>query len=72
MRPADAAPLGAIRSLACFLPVIEQVRELRVSQDYFLYLRHKLQRMAPNPVGAHPVRTSARMMHNQTARLRRG
>jgi hypothetical protein len=47
MRPADAAPLGTIHSLAYFLPVIEEVRELRVSQDYFLYLRHKLQRMAP-------------------------
>ena len=47
MRPTDAAPLGTIRSLAYFLPVIEEVGELRVSQDYFLYLRHKLQRMAP-------------------------
>ena len=47
MRPANAAPLGTIRSLAYFLPAIEEVRELRVSQDYFLYLRHKLQRMAP-------------------------
>jgi hypothetical protein len=47
MRPADAPPLGPIRSLAYFLPVIEEVPELRVSQDYFLYLRHKLQRIAP-------------------------
>jgi hypothetical protein len=35
MRTADAPPLGTIRSLAYFLPVIEEVRELRVSQDYF-------------------------------------
>jgi hypothetical protein len=42
IRPADAPPLGAIRSLAYFLPVIEEVLELRVSQDYFNYLRHKL------------------------------
>jgi hypothetical protein len=44
IRPADAPPLGAIRSLAYFLPVIEEVLELRVSQDYFNYLRHKLTR----------------------------
>ena len=47
MRAADAPPLGTIRSLAYFLPVIEEVPELRVSQDYFHYLRHKLQRIAP-------------------------
>jgi len=47
MRPADAPPLGTIRSLAYFLPVIEEVRDLRVSPDYFQYLRHKLQRIAP-------------------------
>lgn len=46
MRPANAPPLGTIRSLAYFLPVIEEVPELRVSQDYFQYLRHKLQRIA--------------------------
>ena len=47
MRPADAPPLGAIRSLAYFLPVIEEVQGLRVGPDYFQYLRHKLQRIAP-------------------------
>jgi hypothetical protein len=47
MRPADAQTLATIRSLAYFLPVIEEVRELRVSPDYFHYLRHKLQRIAP-------------------------
>ena len=41
-RPPGAAPLGAIRSLAYFLPVIEEVMDLRVSPDYFLHLRHKL------------------------------
>ena len=45
IRPADAPPLGTIRSLAYFLPVIEEVRELRVSPGYFQYLRHKLQRI---------------------------
>ena len=44
IRPAEALPLGTIRSLAYFLPVIEEVLELRVSPDYFDYLRHKLAR----------------------------
>jgi hypothetical protein len=47
MRPVDAAPLGTIRSLAYFLPVIEEVLDMRVSQNYFQYLRHKLQRIVP-------------------------
>ena len=47
MRPADAPPLGTIRSLAYFLPVIEEVLSLLVSPDYFRYLRHKLERIAP-------------------------
>ena len=46
IRPADAPPLGAIRSLAYFLPVIEEVLGLRVSPDYFQYLRQKLDRIA--------------------------
>ena len=45
MRPADAPPLATIRSLAYFLPVIEEVLGLRVSPDYFRYLRQKLQRL---------------------------
>ena len=44
IRPTDAPALGTIRSLAYFLPVIEEVLELRVSPDYFAYLRHKLAR----------------------------
>jgi hypothetical protein len=47
MRPIDAPPLGTIRSLAYFLPVIEEVLALHVSPEYFHYLRHKLQRIAP-------------------------
>ena len=35
-----------IRSLAYFLPVIEEVLGLRVSPGYFQYLRHKLERVA--------------------------
>ena len=44
IRPPEAPPLGTVRSLAYFSPVIEEVLELRVSQDYFHYLRHKIQR----------------------------
>jgi hypothetical protein len=43
---ADAPPLGTVRSLAYFLPVIEEVLELRVSPSYFEYLRQKLQRIS--------------------------
>ena len=46
IRPAGAAPLGTIRSLAYFSPVIEEVLHLQVSQEYFQHLRHKLQRAA--------------------------
>ena len=47
VRPTGAPPLGAVRSLAYFLPVIEEVLELRVSPDYFHYLRRKLENPAP-------------------------
>jgi hypothetical protein len=46
IRPAGAAPLGTIRSLAYFSPVIEEVLQLHVSQEYFQHLRHKLQQAA--------------------------
>ena len=49
LRPADAPSLGPIRSLAYFLPVIEEVLELRVSPDYFQYVRHKLARAVSKP-----------------------
>jgi hypothetical protein len=44
MRSTDAPPLGTIRSLAYFLPVIDEVLSLSVSQDYFQHLRQKLHR----------------------------
>jgi hypothetical protein len=50
VRPVDAAPLGVIRSLAYFSPVIDEVLELRVSQDYFQYLRHRLSRILQQPL----------------------
>jgi len=49
IRPPDAPPLGTIRSLAYFLPVIEEVLHLRVTPDYFDYLRHKLERAGSTP-----------------------
>ena len=50
IRPPDAPPLGAVRSLAYFLPVIEEVLEMRISPDYFEYLRYKLAQVA-TPMG---------------------
>ena len=46
MRPADAPPLGTIRSLAYFLPVIEEVLDMRVSPEYFQHVRRKLERIS--------------------------
>ena len=47
IRPSDAPPLGTIRSLAYFLPVIEEVLASPVSPKYFEYLRYKLARTVP-------------------------
>jgi hypothetical protein len=47
VRSVAAPPLGTIRSLAYFLPVIEEVLELHVSPDYFQYLRYRLERIQP-------------------------
>jgi hypothetical protein len=38
-------PLSPVRSLAYFLPVIQEVLQLRVGPDYFHYLRQKLERL---------------------------
>ena len=46
VRPADAKPLITIRSLAYFLPVIEEVLGMRVSPEYFQHVRRKLERIA--------------------------
>ena len=70
MRPADALPLGTIRSLAYFLPVIEEVLGLRVSPEYFQHVRRITRTDRPRSVG-HPA-PLARMMEHQPARLRRG
>jgi hypothetical protein len=44
-RPADAPPLTTVRSLAYFLPVVEEVIEMEVGEEYFQYVRLKLQRL---------------------------
>ena len=46
MRPADALPLGTIRSLAHFQPMIEKVLGMHVSPEYFQHVRRKLERIA--------------------------
>ena len=43
-RRPDAAALQPIRSLHYLIPVIDEVRRLHVSQDYFRYLRFRLDR----------------------------
>ena len=43
-RPEGAVPLGLVRSLAYFSPVIDEVLESNVSSQYFDYLRHRLKR----------------------------
>lgn len=44
-RPADAPPLAPIRSLAYFVPLINELLALDPEPDYFQYLRNKLQRL---------------------------
>jgi hypothetical protein len=43
-RPADAPPLGIVRSLAYFSPVIEEVLLLKAGPEYFQHLRNRLNR----------------------------
>ena len=47
IRPAGSPPLATIRSLAYFLPVIEEVLSLNVSPGYYQHLRLKIERVAP-------------------------
>jgi hypothetical protein len=46
VRPAGSPPLATIRSLAYFLPVIEEVLGLNVSPGYYQHLRHRIERLA--------------------------
>ena len=45
VRPTDAPLLGVVRSLAYFVPAIEEVLETKVSPEYYQYLRGKIQRV---------------------------
>ena len=49
VRPADAPPLGVIRSLAYFSPVIEEVLRLQVGPEYFRHLRSRIAKSTPAP-----------------------
>ena len=49
MHNPEVPPLGTIRSLAYFVPVIEEVLEGTVGQDYFNYLRYRLAPHFPHP-----------------------
>ena len=44
-RPADAPPLGVIRSLAYFAPVIEEVLQTCPGPQYFQHLRQRIQKI---------------------------
>lgn len=48
-RAADAPPLGIIRSLAYFSPVIEEVLRLQVGPEYFRHLRKRTGEFTPAP-----------------------
>jgi hypothetical protein len=48
IRPTVAPPLTTVRSLAYFLPVIDEVLEMEVGEEYFQYARQKLQRLRPS------------------------
>ena len=83
IRPAGSPPLGTIRSLAYFLPVIEEVLSLSVSPGYFPASAPQDRTPGPNAVGplrsslhqssySAPHAPSARMIRNPPARLRRG
>lgn len=56
-RPPDAPPLGVIRSLAYFAPVIEEVMVSDIGQTYYDYLRRRL----PHLLAAQRPRWLARL-----------
>ena len=64
VRPADAPPLVTIRSLAYFLPVIEEVLGMRVSPEYFQHVRRSSNGSPAN--GRAATLPLARMMEHQT------
>ncbi len=53
LRPATAPALSTVRSLAYFLPIIEEVLSLKLSQDYFQHARRRVQQFLSN--SSHPA-----------------
>jgi hypothetical protein len=51
-RPPDAATLQSVRSLYYVLPVIDELLAIRVGQDYFRYVRSKLDQALNNKQNA--------------------
>lgn len=49
VRPPDAAPLGLVRSLAYFLPVIDELIAAPLAPDYREYLAAKVCRLQREP-----------------------
>ena len=47
LRSARLPPLATVRSLAYFLPVIEEVLELKINDDYFQYFQYLRRRLQP-------------------------
>lgn len=47
MRSPQAPPLGPIRSLRYFLPVIEEITQQPLPESYLHYLRHKVAQLQP-------------------------
>ena len=45
IRPNGAAPLATVRSLAYFLPVIDEVLATNLDPSYYQHVRNKLQRL---------------------------
>ena len=48
-RPPHALPLPTIRSLAYFLPVLEELQQLQVSPSYFEHIRRRIAHLSNNP-----------------------
>ena len=51
-RSPDLPPLSPIRSLAYFLPVVQEVLDQPISEDYLGYLRMKVSRLSGCPKAA--------------------
>lgn len=49
LRSPDSLPLAPIRSLAYFVPVIDEVLQLQVSQVYFEHIRRRIEGLPSMP-----------------------